>query len=306
MANLPASFERTGGSKAVGCLVYAVSTPFVALFLAIFLLGPIQLALQACDAREYISKLVTFAVYFLVGLGTMVWAVRDYRRRADYKVTIQWDRIVVQLGSRRVDLPFAEVASIRLVPAGLNFSCVLLRQRGTSLRLSPEVAPFNLVRDALEETLISELVRRLDHEVGAGELVAIRENIPRSLLAIAGGLFRVLIWVVLILNPLRRPLALAFRRCGILMIRQGWLGLRGGFVLNDRGLCPRSNGEREPIPWDRLDRIHMGDVGLILRSRSGHTFGVSALSENFWPVLRWINARLPPGESKKSGVSDWR
>jgi hypothetical protein len=221
---------------------------------------------------------------------------------------LNWDLIEYQLDSRRENFPSAKVMSIGLAPARLYLACVLVRQRGRPLRLSPEVAPFDLIRDALDETLIPELVQRLDRRLGAGELVAIRASLPRSLLAIAEGLSQCLSSVILILNPLRMPLAIAVFRNGILVMRQGWLGIRGGFTMSDRGLCPRSNGDVDPIPWGRLERIHASEVGLVVRSRGrgGLTFGVSGLAEDFWPALRWINARLPQADSMKSDSSDWR
>src|SRR5437868_254583 len=99
MPSLPATFGRTGGSKAVGCLVYVVVTPFVAIFLALFLTLPIQLALQASVISEETAGHIFFFIFIVIGLATLRWAIRDYRRRADLTVTIGWDRIVVQLGS---------------------------------------------------------------------------------------------------------------------------------------------------------------------------------------------------------------
>ena len=304
MPSLPATFGRTGGSKAAGCLVYMVSTPFVAIFLALFLTLPIQLALRAGVISDETAKYIVLFVFIVSGLATLMWVIRDYRRRADFKVIIGWDRIVVQLGSRGDELPFPEVKSIRLVPAGLDLACVLVRQRGRSLRLSPEVAPFSLVRDALDETLIPELVLRLDRRLAAGERVTIRDGLLRSTLVIAGGLLRALTSVIMMVNPLGIPLAIVRFQYGILMMRQGWLGTRGGFVLDNRGLHPRSDGDSEPIPWDQLERIQADAVGLVLGSAGGRTFGVSALAEDHWPVLRWINARLTQVESVQGGGSD--
>lgn len=47
MTRIPAKYKRAGSSKIVGCLVYLVVIPSVALFLALFLAVPIMYALKA-------------------------------------------------------------------------------------------------------------------------------------------------------------------------------------------------------------------------------------------------------------------
>lgn len=292
MVALPVTFSRTGGSKAVGCLVYVVSVPFIIIFLSLFITTPILFGLEALGLPHERFEGYFLLIYPPVGLWTVVWARRDYRRRADFAVTIRRDRLVVELGRRTDDVPFAEVESIRLVPARLDLACVLVRRGGGPLRLSPEVAPFSSVRDALEETLVSDLVRRLDRRLAAGESVPFRDPLPRSMGAIAGGILRCLTGAVLFANPLHFPVALAVFWHGALVTRQGWLGIRGGFILDDRGLRIPSDGGREPVPWGGLERIRGDAMGLVLRSRDGPTFRLSALAEGFWPALRWIEARL--------------
>jgi hypothetical protein len=87
-------------------------------------------------------------------------------------------------------------------------------------------------------------------------------------------------------------------------MRQGWLGTRGGFDLDSLGIYPHSDGDGNPIPWDRLERIQVDAIGLLLRSQGGSTFDISALAEDYWPALRWINSRLTQVESMQDGSSD--
>ena len=82
-------------------------------------------------------------------------------------------------GRERV-LRYEDVTSIRLEPTENDFACVLLRRSGRAWRLPPEVAPFDIARDALEITLIRELVRRLDDRINGGEAVAPRTPGPGS------------------------------------------------------------------------------------------------------------------------------
>jgi hypothetical protein len=77
-----------------------------------------------------------------------------------------------------------------------------------------------------------------------------------------------------------------------MVIRQSWLGIRGGIVMDREGLRHFSDAFATPAAWDRLERIRSDPVGLVLRSTEGQVFALSSLTDDFWPALRWINARL--------------
>ena len=84
MTVIPESFERPGSSKLVGCLVYLVVAPFVALLLALFIAVPLMYAAKALGVSR--SKDVGGAAFVvllpLMGVGVAIWGYRDYRRRA--------------------------------------------------------------------------------------------------------------------------------------------------------------------------------------------------------------------------------
>jgi hypothetical protein len=94
----------------------------------------------------------------------------------------------------------------------------------------------------------------------------------------------------LLLNPWRFLIGILVLGHARRVFRQSWLGLRGGFVLEWAGL--RGDAEAEIVPWKRIERVRSDPAGLVLRSIDGKIFELSALTDDFWPVLRWINARL--------------
>jgi hypothetical protein len=303
MTPIPARYQRAGSSKIVGCLVYLVVAPFVALFLALFLAVPIMYALEALGLSRDRASAPFLVLLPLIGVGVAVWGYRDYRRRAALEVVIDRDRVTIGIDSRRTVLRFEDVVSIRLVPTSqwvssqpasrtADFTCVLVPRSGRVLRLPPEIAPFVLVREALEVTLIPELVRRLDERIARGEPVALRIPSARLLVTMSRAFGDLLLSVLLLGNPLRIPMGILLARHAIMVIRQSWLGIRGGLVIEHEGLRRFLDAPATPTSWDRLERIRSDPIGLMLRSTEGQVFALSSLTDDFWPALRWINARV--------------
>lgn len=292
MTVIPARYQRAGSSKIVGCLVYLVVAPFVALSLALFLAVPLMYALEALGLSRDRASVPFLVLLPLIGVGVAVWGYRDFRRRAALEVVIDRDRVTMGIDSRRTVLRFEDVASIRLVPTRIDFACVLVPRSGRVLRLPPEIAPFARVREPLEVTLINEMVRRLDERVSRGEAVTLRIPLARILVTMSRGFGALLISVFLLANPWRIPMGLLVMRHAIAVIRQSWLGIRGGVVIDREGLRHFSDAPATPTSWDRLERIRSDPIGLVLRSTDGRVFALSSLTDDFWPALRWINARV--------------
>lgn len=208
------------------------------------------------------------------------------------EVVIDRDRVTIGIDSRRTVLRFEDVVSIRLVPARIDFACVLVPRSGRVLRLPPEIAPFALVHEPLEVTLIPEMVRRLDERIARGEAVTLRIPSARLLVTMSRGFGALFISVLLLANPWRIPLGILVVRHAITVIRQSWLGIRGGLIIDREGLRRFSDAPATPTSWDRLERIRSDPIGLVLRSREGQVFALSSLTDDFWPALRWINARV--------------
>ncbi len=144
---------------------------------AVFVLAialPIMYGLEAVGVPHERSGAAFVVLLPLVGLGVAAWGYRDYRRRAALEVVIDRDRIALRVDSRQVDLLPADVASIRLDPTWTGFACILIRTTGKSVRLPPEIAPLAEARDALDVTLIPDLVRRLDERITRGDAVPLR------------------------------------------------------------------------------------------------------------------------------------
>jgi hypothetical protein len=289
---IPARFQRAGSSKIVGCLVYLVVTPFVALFLALFFSVPLMYALESLGLSRDRASAPFLVLLPLIGVGVAAWSYRDYRRRAALEVVIDRDRVTIGIDSRRTVLYFEDVVSIRLVPTRIDFACVLVPRSGRLLRLPPEIAPFALVREPLEVALIPEMVRRLDESIARGEAVTLRIRSTRSLVMMSRGFGTLLISVFLLGNPWRIPMGILVARHAITVIRQSWLGLRGGLIIDREGLRRFSDAPSTPMSWDRLERTRSDPIGLVLRSREGQVFTLSSLTDDFWPALRWINARV--------------
>ncbi|MDR3619556.1 MAG: hypothetical protein P4L85_09415 [Paludisphaera borealis] len=289
---IPATYQRAGANKLLGCLVYLIVAPFVALFLAIIIGLPIGLVLEAHGVPKERASLAIAAFLPLTGIGVAVWGYRDYLRRAALGVVIDRDRVTISVGSHRTVLRFEEVASIRLVPAGHDFACVLTPRSGRVLLLPPEIAPFSLVREPLEVTLIPNLVRRLDERIARGETVTLRISSARLVVMMTKAVVSLLVAVVLCLGrPWMLPWGLFVVRNAAVVVHQSWLGLRGGLVIESEGLRPVSDPSATPTPWDRLVLIRSDPVGLELRSTAGQDFALSALTDDFWPAFRWIKAR---------------
>jgi hypothetical protein len=292
MASIPARYERARSSKVVGCLVYLVVAPFVALFLALFLAMPIMLALEAFGLDRDRAGTPFMVLLPVSGVGVAVWGYRDYRRRAALEVVIDWDRVTLGIDSRQRVLRFEDVASICLVPAGIDFACVLVPRSGRVLRLPPEIAPSSTVREPLEVTLVPELVRRLDERIARGEAVTFRIPPGRLLVTMSRGVGTLLMGVLLMANLRRIRQALHVQGRALTVIRQSWLGFRGGLVIEREGLRRLSDAPATTSPWSRLERIRSDPSELVLRSTDGQIFAISALMVDFWPALRWLNARL--------------
>jgi hypothetical protein len=158
------------------------------------------------------------------------------------------------------------------------------------LWLPPEVASLSAVHDTLESTLIPVLVRRLDERLVRGESIALEVSWGRLVGPTCRAFTSLLVSPFLLCNPWRFLTGILVLGHARRVFQQSWLGIRGGFVLERAGV--RRHADAEFVPWNGLQRVRSDPAGLVLRSHDGETFALSALTDNFWPVLRWINARL--------------
>jgi hypothetical protein len=65
----------------LGFLAYLASAPFVALFLTLWLALPIQFTLSAFGMPQEQARYAFPVLFPSVSVLTLVWAIRDYRRR---------------------------------------------------------------------------------------------------------------------------------------------------------------------------------------------------------------------------------
>lgn len=292
---IPARFERTGSNKALGCLVYLVVAPVVALVLGLFACVPllyvcVALGMPADPPGWFVA--LELAILLLIGAGVASWGLRDYRRRAALEVVIERDRATVRIDARQTTIRFDEVASIRFVPTRGEFACFLVPRAGKAVRLPPEVAPFALAGDALEATLIPVLVRRLDERIARGEAVTLAVSPARLVLRLAQASAILLVGTLAMINLYAIFQGIRLVRHGVLICRQLVPGCRGGLVIGRDGLRHPADPAAATTPWDQLELIWSDPRGLMLRSTEGKVFALSSLADDFWPALRWIKAKV--------------
>lgn len=286
------SFRRDARSRVVGCLVYTVAAPFVALFLALFLTLPFTFALEQLGARKDVSNALFPVVLAIMAVVIALWGVRDYRRRASITVEIEHDRVVVTVGGRSRTLAFAEVKAVRLVPAASDLACVLEPHEGRPLRFPPDIASLARVRAPLEPALVRPLALKIGERAAAGETVAVRERPMAAVLLIVRGIAELGLAGFFVVTLVSARHFFAVGRVGITHLRQGWLGLRGGLFVHDRGLGHYRNRNESPASWQSLEIVRADDAGLVVRADDGRYFIASPLADSYWPALLWIKSRL--------------
>jgi hypothetical protein len=277
-AILPAAFQRSGASKLLGLLIYVVMTPLIAVFGALLLSTPIHYLLVSFGVDEDDTGIGFLILLPIVLVAVIVLAVRDYRRRAFLKVIVDRDRIAIERSHKPLDVALAEISGIRLVWANFDIACILERSDKVSVRIPSDVAPLPAVKAPLEVALIPGLVADLDRRLREGQSVVVCESRLKAFSRIVGGLFTL---------PLSIRASI-FMKLGLMRIRQGLLGMKGGFVVYSRGLSPRSGDERSLIPWHHLECVMRDEVGLVYRSRGGTEFAASQLAKNYWVVSEWV------------------
>ncbi len=292
--SIPAIYRRDAISKATGCLVYLVAAPFVALMLALFVSVPLMVVLESFGISKERSGTPFLVLLPLFLLGVAVWGFLDYRRRANLEVVIERDHVGIGAGKRRTVVPFEDVVSIRLVPTREAHACVLVRRSGRAVRLPTEIAPLGLVHQPLDATLIPELVRRLDDRIARGESVKLEVSVPRILVAIYRACGALPLGMYLLVKPSTSRQGSLVLRHAMAVFRQAWMGLRGGLIIEREGLRRSSDRSSPPTTWDRLSRVHADLLGLVLRSGE-RQLTLSPLADDYWPAMRWIDARLNRG-----------
>jgi hypothetical protein len=214
--------------------------------------------------------------------------MREYRGRASAEVAIHRDGVVARVGGSRKVFAWADVQGVRFAPTGLDLSCILVLKAGGSFRLPPEVAPCSVAAAALEWTLVRGLARRLGRRIDAGGSIEVREAGVRSAFIIARGLIVIAVGVVLVLS-LRYARRGAFAvHHGVMLVRQGRDGTRGGFIADAEGVRPLKGDVRDSIPWARVALIQADLSGIVLRSDDGRSIVASPFAEGFWPAAHWI------------------
>jgi hypothetical protein len=287
----PVRFARAGGSKALGCLVYAVLIPVLGL-----IVGMLGAALAMWGARSAkVSETWQGVAAGAAGLalfGAVAWfGWRDYHRRAGAEVVLSEDQIEVASGGERVQIRYADVSAVLLRFEGWSPTLEVRTDDGRRRRVPSDIAPFERAEPVLLEVLLPRLLERLERELAAGRAVHVKESGARSVGRIFYGLFLLLIAPLLILTLHHAARGFDALRLGVARIRQGWRGRGGGFTLTSEGVLPPGE-EARAIPWRELTAESLDGHGITLVSLEGARVSASRFAENFWPLSRLIAARL--------------
>lgn len=284
-------FERPGGSKAIGCLVYLI----LVIILGV-LLGGIGAALAGAGAKELKwPEAAQVAAAVLGGFSVfafIAWfSYRDFRRRANAAVVIGPESLELIAGPERVEFPYAEIreAWIRFEAWSPTFE--LVAEEGRRRRLPADIAPFEQVAPALVERLLPKLLARFEAELAAGRSVPLREGSVRAFGRIVYGLFMILASPLLFLSIHHMSRGVAAFRVGVAKIRQGWRGRSGGFSIAADGLLPPGE-EARALPWRELTAESIDEHGAVFTSLEGGRLSCSILASNFWAASRLIQDRL--------------
>lgn len=294
------AYRRAESSKAVGCLVYLVVTPFVALSLSLLIAVPLIFVLQGLGVSERFAPIAFPILLIPISLGAIAWGFHEYRGRAAAEVLIYQDGVLAQVGRARRALAFDDVETVRLDPAGLDMACTLIPRTGRALRLPPDIAPYSIVSRPLSNSLIAVLARRLGNRFDAGESVTVRERLPRALRHLARGVAGVVAGCLLILTLLHAIRGIAVVRNGVWLVRQGLVGVTGGVLVDSHGLRHLREEAGARITWDRLTLVHVDELGFLVRSDEGRTFVASPFAEGYLAASAWIAPRIrsrPPRAS---------
>lgn len=285
-------FQRSGGSKALGCLMYLVAAPVAACLVAILVGLPlfgIAYWLGASDDTTAALCLGSCCISIPIALW---WCFHDWRRRAAAEVALHDDRLEVATGGKRVEVYYGEVQAIRLEHQGGDLACVLNSDSGETLRLPTEIAPFSEVQDTLLERLIPVLQERLEEELEEGGTVAIREGTVRAWLRIFHGVFRIMLVPLLILSIRFALRAGDVFRLGRSLIRQGARGRRGGFEITPDGVKFPDALEPRTVPWIEITLTTLDEDGIVLTTTLDETASASPMAENWWPASLWLAEKL--------------
>lgn len=296
-----AEFRRDAGSKAVGCLVYLVITPFIAIYLAVLPSLVLRLAFRELGLSE---QLVDFSFPFLLVLTSLVtalWAIREYRGRASTEIAVYRDGLVATIGGVRRVVDFAEVSAVRLDPAGMDLACTLVTKSGRKLRLPPDVAPCSVARGALEATVIRTLARRVGERIDAGESAEVVEDGKRSTFIIGRGLMMVAVGVLLVLSLRHARRGVGLARFGVLIVSLGRIGLRGGIALRSDGVRRLGAASPEWIGWEALEFVQADPfLGIGFRLKDGRSVVASPFADGCWPAAAWLARRAGRTSPRKS------
>lgn len=293
--DLPFQLERRPESKALGCLAYALAVPVFVMLLALLAAALINLLLPALGVPEGAALALGALIAPIVACGGVLWALRDYRRRAGWKVVIYPDKLEVTEGRKTRVVPFSQVTAVRLLPAVQDMACTLELADGSRLKLNRGVAPFSKVRHALEPTLILQLAKQLDQGLQAGQTIPLRENVIKAWLRIARGACYVGLAGLLVATVLHAEFGVTLFQAARGLIRRGGMGTRGGFLIQNSGLVPASRSFTAPVAWSDLSLVRNDETGILLQSHFGETFSATPEAKNFWPLMLLIESRLNAG-----------
>lgn len=297
-----ARFSRPAESPALAFLVYGILIPVLVPAVVFVLSGVTVEVAGEWGASESVAIVAAAAVGLCSLIGIPLWALRGYRWSVGAEFAFHDDRLEIARGPERMIVPYAEVASFRLVPSGDVTAFRLKTRDGRQVALPESDCTFEEAGVALARGLLPRLKNSLLLDLEEGRTASMRERRSRSAARLALGLLLlapvpiacILLPVPVLVTGAIFFVGLLFRafRGGIRKIRRGRRGLRGGFVASLDGLAISDAPRERTVPWRELSIEKFDDDGLVLRSVKGAVLSVSVYAENYLPLSSWIQERV--------------
>jgi len=302
MAEEAIRFARTGESKAVGCIVYLIGGLAAAVAIGCFAGMLVGAPLRALGASENAAVAAGLGAAILAIAGTLVLVWRNFRNRAFTEVLVYPDRLEIGPAKRRVAVPFAEIRSVSLKRSGTELILDLTTEAGRRHMFPAEIAPFHVVRPALEARLLPFLLRKIEETLSAGKSISLRESALKAFGRVVYGLFHILISPLIILSIRLAGRGIENMSFGAHLIRQGRRSWRGGFEVSADGLTPAGAVIARPIPWNEVTLEAYDNDGIVLRDAEGRVASASIYSDDYWPISLWIAGKARPSAANGGPV----
>ena len=277
-------FTRTRGSKAMGCLAYALAIPVLSVFVGMGVLALAFAGVDALGGSENLTVAVALVLGILAAISIVAWGIRSYRREVAAEVVVEFDRLRMTRGAATTTVEFKDVASVRireLLYHGSTFEITL--RNGRRVAFPSDVAPLERSLDALTRTVVTGVAGSLDARLRSGEDLVVRQSGVRSFALLAKALMAYLWTFSMLFKPW---LAVGQVLHANRLVRLGIRGFGGGIRIS-RHEIRSAGGLPLALSWDSL-KVKKDEDGLVIADERRGKLAIPASMDNFLPVVKVI------------------